>query len=97
MHEYFQTVVTKLTGDDMSIIGALQGDEGKIRNSAFKAMNTSMLQQVAKLSRFKFKTALTRLLALQLVGEVSTNKCKSYYLTIYGQQAIEQIFDKESV
>jgi RIO-like serine/threonine protein kinase len=97
MHEYFQTVVTKLTGDDMLIISVLQGEDGKIRDSAFKAMTTSKLQQITKLSRFKFKTALTRLLALQLVGEVSTNKCKSYYLTIYGQQAIEQIFDKERV
>jgi RIO-like serine/threonine protein kinase len=97
MHEYFQTVVTKLTGDDMSIISVLQGKDGKIRDSAFKAMTTSKLQPITKLSRFKFKTALTRLLALQLVGEVSTNKCKSYYLTIYGQQAIEQIFDKERV
>lgn len=84
MNEYFQTVVSRIKSEDITLLNIL-AKEGSI--AAYKAIPRSRLMDLSELSDANFRKVLQKLQALCFIEIENSAKESEIYLTAYGQQA----------
>lgn len=86
MHDdYFKSVVSSLTVDDMNILDILYSKEA---DAAFKAIVNSDVLRISKLSEATYRRIIYRLEANKFIEIINVKKQNALYITQYGIQAI---------
>lgn len=84
--DYFNSVVSSLTMDDMRLLGILYDNEA---NAVFKAMKNAELLEAANLSDAVYRRTICRLNASKLIENASLQKMHMLYITEFGMSAIK--------
>lgn len=85
--KYFDLIVSKLTVDDLSILGVLQVNEA---TNAFKSLRKQAITKQGQLSEAIFRRSFGRLTGTCLVESVTGKKEHSFFITEYGIMALQQ-------
>lgn len=94
MGNYFDHIISKLTINDMSILGVLADNQA---NVAFKAMRKKDVFDQLKMSEANFRKSLYRLEANQFIEVDTVDREHKLYITEYGQIALNQSLEEEEV
>jgi predicted transcriptional regulator len=87
MHDYFQHIVTKLTIDDMNILGILTDNDA---TATFKAMRKKDVFNKSGLSEANYRKVIYRLDAINFIETVTGSKEHMFFITNFGLTAVEQ-------
>ena len=92
MQEYFQQITSKLTFDEMVVLGYLSDKQA---NVVFKSVKKKDILDDTQLTTSKLRTSLIRLEANNLIEIVSNSKEHRVYITEYGQLALNEHLKEE--
>lgn len=84
---YFNYIVSRLTLDDMNVLGILSDNEA---NATFKAMWKKEVFEISGLTEANFRKVIYRLEAINFLGVVTGKKEHMYYITTFGVTAISK-------
>lgn len=84
-NDYFKSVVSSLTVDDMNVLEILYRKES---DAAFKAMSNSEVLQSSGLSEATYRRIIYRLEANKFIEIINVKKQNALYITRYGVEAI---------
>lgn len=84
-NDYFKSVVSSLTVDDMNILEILYTKEA---DAAFKALLNSDVLTHSRLSEATYRRIIYRLEANKFVEIINVKKQNAMYITQYGIEAI---------
>lgn len=91
MEGYLHFIVSKLTIEELSILGILNDKDA---TAAFKAIRRSLLFKESKLSTATFRKTVDKLTATQFLKIVTGGKEGKLYLSYYGQKALQQSLEE---
>lgn len=94
IEQYFDHILSRLTLDEMGILGVLLDYDA---TATFKAMKKKILFEHGGLSEANFRKIIYRLDALNFIETVSGNKEHMYFITGYGKNAMEKSIPLEEV
>lgn len=92
MGEYFQHIVSKLTLDDMKILGILSDQDA---NALFKSIKKKAIQEMTNISVASFRKSMDRLEASGLIELDTRSKEHKLYISEYGKEALKQQLEEE--
>lgn len=84
---YFQHIVSRLTLDEMDILGVLTDHDA---TATFKAMRKKEVYEKSGLTEANFRKVIYRLDAINFLETVTGNKEHLYYITNLGLMAVSQ-------
>lgn len=84
---YFNHITSRLTLDEMDILGILADNDA---TATFKAMKKKEVFELSKKSEANFRKIIYRLDAINFLETVTGNKEHMYYVTNFGLYAIDQ-------
>lgn len=88
---YFNHIVSKLTIDDMNILGILTDNDA---TATFKAMKKKDVHLKSGLSEANYRKIIYRLDAINFIETVTGNKEHMYYITTFGRKAVEKSLEE---
>lgn len=91
MDRYFQSIVDRLTLDEIELMNYLSKGESNSRLSA--KMKRDVFEE-SKLSEAKFRKIINRLEAMNFIEIVVGSKDHFIFVNEYGQNAIQYIYDR---
>ncbi len=94
MDIYFTTLIDRLTINEIELLNFLTSNEATNR---FSATTKKHLLIESKLSEAKFRKSINRLEALNFIEIVSGNREHLIFVTEYGQNAIQFIYERGNV
>lgn len=86
-NNYFHHIVSKLTIDDMNILGILTDQDA---TATFKALKKRDVYERSGLTEANFRKIIYRLDAINFIETVTGSKEHMYYITSFGLSAIDQ-------
>lgn len=90
--DYFNHVVKQLVLEDMTIMGYLLDKDA---TATFKAIKRGDVSKASEMTEATFRKTINKLQATHFIETVAGGKEHKLYLTIYGQQAINQSLEGE--
>lgn len=94
MSSYFDYISSKLTLDEMLILGYLNDKQA---NTAFKSVKRKQILEEIKLTMSRFRNALLKLDASGFIETVTGTKEHRIYVTEYGQMALSKQLQEEEI
>lgn len=91
MMDYFQTVVSDLTIEDLTVLGILHDNEA---TSNFKSLKYQKVIDLSNLTKAKFYKTIHRLTANKLIETIAGREYQMY-ITNFGILALEKSLNKE--
>jgi predicted transcriptional regulator len=92
--EYFDLIVKRLSREDLTVLEVLREKQATMAKSS---MPMEKLQDESEMSRALLRKTVYRLNANYFIEPEANNKTQSYYLTSYGEQALNKIIELEGV
>ncbi len=92
MNNYFPYIISKLTIDDMTILGILSDQQA---NAVFKSVKKRDVLKKASLSEANFRKSTYRLEANGFIEIVKTDREHKIYITEFGQIALNESLNEE--
>lgn len=87
MESYFKHIISRLTFNEISILGILADNDA---TASFKALKKKTLYKESNLTEANFRKYIYRLDAINFIEAVTGNKEHMYYITNFGLDAIDQ-------
>lgn len=94
MSNLFITQIENLTIEDIQLLNTLTSNESVTR---FSAQTKEEIIKSSHLTESLFRKSVTRLSALQLIQIVNSGRNHSFYVTQFGQEAINYIAERGNV
>lgn len=94
MNRYFQTLVERLSLDDIEVLNSLIKNESTNR---FSSTTKKEIQEVSKLTESKFRKSIARLEAMNFLEITAGSREHVLYVTEYGLEAIQNIYERSNV
>lgn len=91
---YFETIVDKLSLEEIELINALTKDSAVNR---FSALKKKELFDSLNITETSFRKSILRLEALNFIEISAGNRNHYVYVTDFGQQAIQNIAERGNV
>lgn len=91
MDSYFNHIVSKLTIDDMNILGILTDNDA---TATFKAMKKKDIHKRSGLSEANYRKIIYRLDAINFIETVTGGKEHMFYITDFGKSAVERSLEE---
>lgn len=91
MDSYFTLLVNRLTLDDIEVLNTLIKHESTNR---FSARTKKEILEMSELSEARFRKTISRLDANYFIDICTGNKDHLLYITEYGIQAIQYIYER---
>lgn len=89
---YFENITKKMTIEEMNVLAFLYEKDA---NASFKAVKRQQIQETIQLSPTEFRKVIEKLTAVQFIDIVYGKKEHRVFLTVFGQEALEQSIDEE--
>lgn len=93
MDSYFTSIVNRLTLDDIQVLNTLSKQESTNR---FSARTKKEILDKSELSEAMFRKCINRLDAIHFIEICTGNKEHLVYITDYGLQAINLIYERSN-
>lgn len=87
IYSYFDTITSKLTLDDMNVLGILYDNDATAK---FKSMTNKNVIEQTQLTHAKYRKAINRLDALHFIETVIGGKEHGLYVSEFGIAAINK-------
>lgn len=94
MESYFHHIVSKLSYDEMSVLGYLSDN---LADAMFKSIKKKDVQNEINLSTANFRKALYRLEANRFIEINSNSKEHRLFITEFGQLALNEQLQEEEI
>ncbi len=92
MNNYFPYIISKLTIDDMTVLGILSDLQV---NAVFKSIKKKDVLSKTHLTEANFRKSIYRLEANGFIEIVKTDKEHKIYITEFGQIALNESLNEE--
>ncbi|MFC8685962.1 hypothetical protein [Brevibacillus porteri] len=94
LSDYFDLIVKRLSREDLTVLAILLCEKATMAKSS---MPMEKLQNKSEMSRALLRKTVYRLNANYFIEPEANNKTQSYYLTSYGEQALNKNIELEGV
>ena len=92
--DYFYSIATSVTNEELLVLDALSKSESLQR---YSAKSKEFILKETELTEFQFRRAVSNLERIQFINRISSNRKHTYFISQFGIQAINTITSEEGL